>query len=697
MNNDEESSPHKSNQIEKDLYKDFKFYLCPEATCEFRNNSKESFVKHVIESHPTAREKIFKLTEEELKTSEKFQCDICEDKFSTRFLIQKHILFDHKLQQNVNVHIIEILDAKELKPKSDYIELLSGQSFDEYSFYVCPECVDLFCDKLSLVEHAFGYHVEADELHKKFINIFRAKYVFHPVEKLESDIQPSKKFQNKIAFTDKAKTMNKDNSNDNHLFIKGLDGRIGIPNKNDFVFDSDKIKTEFNEIKNENLDDGIAKPNEDSEMQDSAKKVSIMQDSNCEKIVNGLNLNAVINQKSNSTSAKNQPIKSYSNTLPNSQTTKKAAIPNVNKIALNNNDYKCKSCNMSFSKFFGLTMHKSKAHKVVVKKQSNEEDSELENTAKPDDITSHNENKSSNNSDNIIEDVTVNSALSKIKPGENQSQDTKYQISTSDTTILPKFQGTKKAGILDANKFAPKNFKCDICGLSYTRAANLKGHKFSKHGKDVSNTTAIMSSKTFFKCDSCGVQFAEKCNLEIHMKCHIQPKTNIDLQRKTEILGEKKNELKPRECCGKTFSTMGIKSHKQRHLKNVQEKELITKNSKIQRAQFTCNFCERKFNCLITLDGHKNMVHYDDNNFVENDEKISKKSDKSEIKSETQQEKSTFPCVLCGKVYLKNGNLLQHQRAIHGNMTNLVKTLSEKSKISEFRQIRKYYHVKLHI
>ena len=66
----------------------------------------------------------------------------------------------------MNVHIIEILDANELKPKSDYFELLSGQDFEEYSFYVCPECVDLFCDKLSLIEHAFGYHVEFDELHK---------------------------------------------------------------------------------------------------------------------------------------------------------------------------------------------------------------------------------------------------------------------------------------------------------------------------------------------------------------------------------------------------------------------------------------------------------------------------------------------------------------------------------------------------
>ena len=115
MTNDKESTSHKSeqtcNQIEKDLYQEFKFYLCPEAICEFRNNSKELFAKHVIENHPTAREKIFKLTNEEVKTLEKFQCDICEDKFSTRFLIQKHILLDHKLQQNANVHIIEILDA----------------------------------------------------------------------------------------------------------------------------------------------------------------------------------------------------------------------------------------------------------------------------------------------------------------------------------------------------------------------------------------------------------------------------------------------------------------------------------------------------------------------------------------------------------------------------------------------------------
>ena len=36
----------KSNQNQKDLYEDFKFYLCPESTCEARNNSKVRFVHH---------------------------------------------------------------------------------------------------------------------------------------------------------------------------------------------------------------------------------------------------------------------------------------------------------------------------------------------------------------------------------------------------------------------------------------------------------------------------------------------------------------------------------------------------------------------------------------------------------------------------------------------------------------------------
>ena len=59
MNHNKESRPRKfkqtSNQIEKDLYKEFKFYLCPEETCEDRNNAKENFANHVVEKHPATR------------------------------------------------------------------------------------------------------------------------------------------------------------------------------------------------------------------------------------------------------------------------------------------------------------------------------------------------------------------------------------------------------------------------------------------------------------------------------------------------------------------------------------------------------------------------------------------------------------------------------------------------------------------
>ena len=38
---------------------------------------------------------------------------------------------------------------------------------------VCPECGEMFIDKLSLVEHAFGYHSKSQELHKKFMDLFQ--------------------------------------------------------------------------------------------------------------------------------------------------------------------------------------------------------------------------------------------------------------------------------------------------------------------------------------------------------------------------------------------------------------------------------------------------------------------------------------------------------------------------------------------
>ena len=340
----EKTYPEKSNQNQKDLYEEFKFYLCPESTCEARNNSIERFVHHIIENHPRDSKKILKLNVEDIevlevgntsKTSKSisFQCNICSDKFSNKFLIRKHLFLNHKLEQLTDQHIIE-KEINESKVEFSDLELSSRQKLEEYSFYICPECVDIFHDKLSLIEHAFGYHPKLEELHGKFIDIFRSKYDFGKAESKSSISH--EKINTKKTFIKNVQPVidqpvPKNNINHCHSESKVLCSQ----NPNDFAFESDKIKTEMENA----TEKGFKTEQKSSEAQNMKKEIKDEQPENDDPM------------------NKIEPL-ILMNTTEESPTD---SMSNRNKCSLDR--LKCASCDQTFRTMFELKTHDANFHR----------------------------------------------------------------------------------------------------------------------------------------------------------------------------------------------------------------------------------------------------------------------------------------------------------------------------------------------
>ena len=552
----------KSKENEKDLYEEFKFYLCPEETCEDRNNSKEDFVKHVLEKHPATKNKILKLTEEDIRVIElanaskicngiTFQCEICNHKFSTRFLVRKHLFLDHKLQENTNKHIIEIISELTNKTEniSDHLELWIKQDLDEYTCYVCPECDDILFDKLSLVEHAFGYHPTITTLHEKFMDIFRAKHLTH------TDIKPVMENPTSIIHDATKPSIEERKSTE-------LGSSADSPSPNDFSFDSDSSKTDIKEEMKIESEEQLDTNNENYKAQKNFKPIPEMLGQEKTKDLESKifvetdlkvddtqlkpqndetmedNDTEQTEQKSGTDSGEDKDFEKYSNN---------EARPKVRRC------FKCKFCDASYKNLFHLKTHNMIKHGLYTCYMTKICETTFEMFK---DLKHHWKNSHKLSSSEMVDQEKLYNTTCDICKKTFLKK--KRYIEHSKTHDNPsKNNFCQSEEIEEKNEQSPSINQCDICRKQFPTLNGCQGHKGPFNSK-VQNP----------KCDACGLFFPNMSLLDDHMKkIHIKLKQNqVKLIQNTT-----KSKLK---CtfCPRIFSKIQyLRTHLRCHVKEPQK------------------------------------------------------------------------------------------------------------------------------
>ena len=179
--------------------------------------------------------------------------------------------------------------------------------------------------------------------------------------------------------------------------------------------------------------------------------------------------------------------------------------------------------------------------------------------------------------------------------------------------------------------------KCALCDQTFNNSLELK-----THGK-----VHESSSRNGVMCTFCPKQFSKLQDLRRHLPSHVkEPQKFICLVRGCKFSSPNNNEVK----------LHWLKTHKDQSGDH---------NPKLKELQ--CDICQKIFNYKELLVNHKALKHAEKKN---SSIKISKRPVKVEIKSKTQPTRMTFSCQLCGKVYFKYSNCLQHQKTVHLNLNN---------------------------
>ncbi|GMS86285.1 hypothetical protein PENTCL1PPCAC_8458 [Pristionchus entomophagus] len=100
---------------------------------------------------------------------------------------------------------------------------------------------------------------------------------------------------------------------------------------------------------------------------------------------------------------------------------------------------------------------------------------------------------------------------------------TKKFIYVSYNSKIYRIGTLRKTVILSDDEDSKKPFKCEECGMQFSRSSNLQVHTATHLSDDNPN-------KNKFKCEICGKAFITSSNLKIHMQKHAGTYfTNINL------------------------------------------------------------------------------------------------------------------------------------------------------------------------
>ncbi|XP_035277635.1 zinc finger protein 91 isoform X1 [Anguilla anguilla] len=240
-----------------------------------------------------------------------------------------------------------------------------------------------------------------------------------------------------------------------------------------------------------------------------------------------------------------------------------------------------------------------------------------------------------------------------------------------------------------------KNFKCEVCGLRFSRASALQSHQ-QHHAKQV-------RIERTHKCAHCEKSYSSYGALYNHRKaCHsVEDKSDTAVSIKKEVFNPRKTLLGPKvyhcEQCGKGFWSFGAFSqHKQnQHCTEVKENndtsEPLTSVNGHTRSiskRATCPICRKRFRhrgiLACHMKRHRSMPQMNHTCkvcgksyrmltcFLKHQQVHDSEGIPPPVKSFEQQieqlEKNTYSCPDCGKRFSRAMALQFHMRS-HGYET----------------------------
>ncbi|KAF4520623.1 hypothetical protein B566_EDAN007488 [Ephemera danica] len=232
-----------------------------------------------------------------------------------------------------------------------------------------------------------------------------------------------------------------------------------------------------------------------------------------------------------------------------------------------------------------------------------------------------------------------------------------------------------------------KIFQCKLCPASYLSVRKLNDHISKSHGK----------SKAY-SCDICSKTFKTISYLKSHMELHKADK-KYKCTYCEKLYHRKQDKLKheyvhtgekPAECntCGKCFRTpFSLSVHLTSHTnerpyacsfcpKRFKSRAVCAHHVKLHgdSRPYTCQHCPQAFKTQVALAGHVNRHTKPYSCDVCHKQFATKFSVKAHMPLHNKPEKrDRFRCSVCGEVYARQTELLEHLKDSHTNVAEIVR------------------------